>query len=121
MERIKSINKSMFFQISGAIQSQATLFHPQKKAQDATFHTLARDQGLTQQNSTPLRLGSAASWAYKTSGLFQQLPLSILDGSVYHIIQASALVILWRHVKDAIIPHKIFDSLQSITHFYRIT
>jgi hypothetical protein len=46
-----------------------------------------------------------------TLELLQQLPLSILDGSVYHIIQASALVILGRHVKDAIIPQKILDSL----------
>ena len=46
-----------------------------------------------------------------TFDLLQQLPLSILDGGVYHIIQACALVILWRHVKDAIIPHKILDSL----------
>jgi len=29
-----------------------------------------------------------------TLELLQQLPLSILDGSVYHIIQASALVVL---------------------------
>ena len=43
--------------------------------------------------------------------LLQQLPLSILDSGVYHILQASPLVIVWRHVKDAVIPYKILDSL----------
>jgi hypothetical protein len=76
-----------------------------------TFHALPGIQALARLSSLSLHVKPAASWALIHLELLQQLPLSILDGSVYHIIQASALVILRRHVKDAIISYKILDSL----------
>jgi hypothetical protein len=91
---------------------QTALFHKQKNAQNAA--DFMHCQGLK-----PFSGGGQLILTCRICGilgvytleLLQQLPLSILDGSVHHIIQTSALVILRRHVKDAIIPHKILDSL----------